>query len=1203
MQFNKKLKLGVIILCLLLLFSTGISLININKQNNGFDKNLLSLSAAEDYYETMNGRPNNNEFANASDIRTNKGNWLPALGNGNGTLGDVDYYLINASAGQQINIILNHSYSQGQMNISLWNITDVFATNNIPVDILTINYTVTIGGNYCIIVKGGDYPSAYTYDLWWSIDDIYEDNDDFWSAKSLVPNLLYQNLTIFYDDADWFKLDNLTYGDFLNISIFFSNSEGDLELELYNPSYVLKSWSYSFTDKEEIVFNATDPGDWRIRVYHAVKNSDVNYTLDIRVNGSVFVGDSFEPNEDFANAWPIGSGYWNNLEIIGGDEDWFQLNLIVGDIIDIDIYFNTTEGNLELELWSPSPSSSGTLQVSSYSYTGYEYIYNYNITEAGNWRFRVFHKDKNSTVKYDLYLYVYMIDDAYEENDYIWNAKDITTSKNSWISGLRQKDDDLYNITLAPGKDRIFVQIEFLHAAGDIDMELYNNVNGIIGTGNSVTDNEYIEVYFAPIVVETKYLIKIYGFPNDTSNTYALRWSDSGFYDDIYEQNDNYSAAYNLSSNEASWLSPDPGPHPPNMGPGIQWDDDWYIIEADPGEERLNVTVVPVFSLAYIRFEIYAYNGSNLVFPPMASINGTTIEINVPEPGFYCVRVFGDNLGYGYDLWWEDLPSSDDNYEENDFDWNAFYIPPNEGLPFGDGIQGDNDWYKFDLGPDVKQIYVELTFTHEYGNIDLELWCWNLSVFTQIAGSYSFDNDEFIDVNATQSRTYYILVFGENKSNQYDLRWSPKGMDDFYEENDAWNQAWDLSNVEDIWLGSLYSGEGIQGDDDWYMIDVEMEEGHLIVEINFDNFEGNIDLELYDSSQSLLASSNTRDNYEFVDYEFDSSGTYYIRVFGENKGNWYNLKWRTQDEAKDFYDDSYEPNNNRRFGYVLWDDEWTWLNNIAGLAVQGDDDWYKIDVTPGFEQLVVEVTFNHSAGDIDISIFEEQNPTDPIIGNYSVSDNEYIDFNVSHPGLYYIQIHGENAGNEYDLRWDDLRTLFAEDDYEPNNGHLNATDLTEYDNFEYEDFLKSRLKTSADEPNLDDVMSLKSNVGFGLQYDEDWYEIYVPDERLNLLILLKYDYAEGAIGLIVYDGNLKEVAENFTRHDNEYINIKLRNNGTYYIRVFGDDTGNVYNLIWATSDYEIAQVPGYDILILLGSLFGIASIIVFKWKRSKLKHK
>ncbi len=65
-------------------------------------------------------------------------------------------------------------------------------------------------------------------------------------------------------------------------------------------------------------------------------------------------------------------------------------------------------------------------------------------------------------------------------------------------------------------------------------------------------------------------------------------------------------------------------------------------------------------------------------------------------------------------------------------------------------------------------------------------------------------------------------------------------------------------------------------------------------------------------------------------------------------------------------DDNYEPNDVMASAYDLSSDEQTWLSTIDGLGVQSDDDWYQIDVTPGFERVIVELQFTHANGDIDL---------------------------------------------------------------------------------------------------------------------------------------------------------------------------------------------------------------------------------------------
>ena len=278
-------------------------------------------------------------------------------------------------------------------------------------------------------------------------------------------------------------------------------------------------------------------------------------------------------------------------------------------------------------------------------------------------------------------------------------------------------------------------------------------------------------------------------------------------------------------------------------------------------------------------------------------------------------------------------------------------------------------------------------------------------------------------------------------------------------------------------------------------------------------------------------------------------------------------------------DDCYEMNDNMWEAYGLWDDEQTWLSDVCGLAVQGDDDWYMIDVTPHFTRVFVELEFNFSHGDINLALY---NDNQNLIAE-NTTDKNIISINTTVQGWgeYYIQIWGDGAENEYNLWWDDIRTDFSEDAYEENDNFINATDLSFREGQELEHYL-----------------------GFGVQYDQDWFEIFVTPEKLILIVELYYDSAEGLMGFEVYDDGLRKIIGNFTLEDDDFILYRLRSNGTYYIKVFGDNTGNVYNMLWKTKeDIPIEDIPGYDILILLGSVFGVASIVVLKLKRSKFNRK
>lgn len=115
-------------------------------------------------------------------------------------------------------------------------------------------------------------------------------------------------------------------------------------------------------------------------------------------------------------------------------------------------------------------------------------------------------------------------------------------------------------------------------------------------------------------------------------------------------------------------------------------------------------------------------------------------------------------------------------------------------------------------------------------------------------------------------------------------------------------------------------------------------------------------------------------------------------------------------------DDAYEPNDDRTSAYDLTGDERTWLNSIDGYGIQWDDDWYRIYVSSGNSHLNVELTFTHAHGDIDIVLTTATGST--VASSTGVSDNEDIDVAVT-VGTYYLRIYYADAGNAYNLWWDD----------------------------------------------------------------------------------------------------------------------------------------------------------------------------------------
>ncbi|KKL92136.1 hypothetical protein LCGC14_1887710, partial [marine sediment metagenome] len=812
----------------------------------------------------------------------------------------------------------------------------------------------------------------------------------------------------------------------LVVFLMFSHEMGDIDIEVYNSSLSVIVGDYSVDDNEFIDYVLPSSGLYYLKIYYQNNGNKYNLLWDA-VSPSI-TDDYYEPNDGPGTAYPLVNNTWltqtgNGLGI-HSDDDYYQIYISPGnERLKVDLIFSQVRGDMDIEILN----SSYIPVAGSWTVDDNEFV---NVVlPSGIYYIHVYYGYYGGF--YNLIWHSGPPDDLYEENDFFGGAYDLRPWDGYWLpyGPAFQVDHDWYEVWLDPGEERIYAELSFSHIEGDIDMEVYyyNGSLTWLAGSYSPNDNEYIDVT-APW--SGSYYILVYG-PN-LGTVYDLYWEDRIPLppEDIYEENDFWTDAYDISGNESTYLM------------GILKDDDWYKTYVDWDETRLYVEVSHSFLPGQnIEFEIYYYNGVSLDF--ITRTNDYWIDTNVPSEGWYYIHIYGDNAGNQYYLWWEDSTPYDDSYEENDFEWEAYYLVPFAAswLPFGLGIQLDEDWYEVYLDPGEERIIAELNFSHSQGNIDMEIWYWDAGFFTLLAGSYSYEDYEYIDVLAPWAGNYYILVFGDNSGNYYDLWWedlSPGavGGDDQYEENEVAAEAYDLTSYDGWWLTRIM-GEGRQFDIDWYKFNIGEGVDNLVIELNYNDREGDINIELYDSNSVLKGRSDMRDGHELIELINPASGMYYFRIYGHDMGNWYNLYWSAGGLV--FYgDDFYEDNNNWDKAYGLWDDEKTWLSDIAGVAVQGDEDWYMIEVTPHFRRVVVELEFNFSQGDINLALYNYNNI---LLAENTTNKNEIrLNFTVGDWGEFFIQITGDNAENEYDLWWDDIRTDFGEDAYEQNDDFINATD-------------------------------------------------------------------------------------------------------------------------------------------------------------------
>jgi hypothetical protein len=155
---------------------------------------------------------------------------------------------------------------------------------------LTIN--LTAGTRYYVGITNYSTGSRGAYN--WSIDgpagtttptdDGYENNDTFGTAYNLGTPSATQTVSnlVMADSADWFRFTTSTTGTSgSGVSISFQNTQGNLQLALYNSSGVQIASSLGTGNSESISLNGVGAGTYYVDVFGASGATNPNYSLTI----------------------------------------------------------------------------------------------------------------------------------------------------------------------------------------------------------------------------------------------------------------------------------------------------------------------------------------------------------------------------------------------------------------------------------------------------------------------------------------------------------------------------------------------------------------------------------------------------------------------------------------------------------------------------------------------------------------------------------------------------------------------------------------------------------------------------------------------------------------------------------------------------------------------------------------------------------
>ncbi len=977
---------------------------------------------------------------------------------------------------------------------------------------------------------------------------------------------------------------------------------GDITTEILE-NLELNGEQYVVTE----AYDVEEPGIYFIRIYYDNRNHPYTFIWDdigdtsnegdadiiedyLTGNWSFEIpdDDSYEENDTLGTAFLL-SAEQPRLSRLDGrgiqkDEDWYAFDVPEGNTgLTIECLFDDRTGPIDFEFLNSAGEVLHTLE----SDTDNELLVIDTPVDAGTYYVRVY--GANLGTIYDLYWRAH-VEDVYEENDSSEEAFDITSEETVTELGvpLSQNamptltDEDWFQFTIEGENPYLQVRLDYLEVDGAIDFEVLDADLNVLATADSTDDSEIVFI----LVSSGLHYIRVYG--DYAQNPYDLTVSVFGF-DDEYEDNDTLATATPI------------GGLP--LVEAAQYDDDWYQVPVIPAFGRLQVDVLFDGDNGNIDLEVYDSNNGLLIPQTSSDLeDAVSFELDVAA-GDYYIRVFGDNRNPLYQLTWNLI--ADDGFEQNDVSDDAAILGIGTEDVAQNAVQLDDDWYRVPVFAADLTLSVDLVFAHVNGNIDLEIYdAFDLETPLGIANSLN-DNESLTVPASLENAVYYIRVLGSNVGNNYTLTWNAS-VEDIYEGERGNNTFDEASKVLLDAKGRFASdttGFASSTDEDWYEIEVAPGDDQLTVSVAYETPTfGNVFVELFEvvggrerriSNAVAVASSPayfpwadktdpTESEVKHIGVEGLSAGTYYIRVFGDLFGTTYDLIWNSSSEdgleiSRDnegniYHNDGLNATEGDGLApQVLYDG----LIDRELLLLQGtlfDEDWYFIASVDPDEDLVVEVEFDHEMGDIDMQLYGGELGVPLLASSTTLTNKERIVYPGSNAG-FYIRVFG-TRGNTYSLRFN----MVKEDTYEEND-LADGTDA--YDLTTANDDTQGGIPVSLNSIPLSDLRDGRifvedpdailpsDNYGdFGVQLDDDWFSVDMTGTEAVLVVNLSHGTnAVGNLDLQLYvqgaDG-LELISTADEGNGVETLTIPQPEAERYYFRVYGDDFGTTYDLVWRT---------------------------------------
>lgn len=1166
--------------------------------------------------------------------------------------GDVDYYQfdITTTGGTAHYVEINFSHISGDLDVKLLNDQgDVVGASSGVDNFERIPLTNLPAGTYFLQVYGfngatNDYGlvvNAPTVQTGTISPDRFEPNNTPQTAKFLDPDTStpdviepidglseFSGLTITrlfngHSEKDYFSFTTVGQGtrnDFVRID--FLNAESDLSLELLDQLGNSIGTSLTTGNREQISLQGVAPGSYTVLVTSSNDRPSSAYTLS--VSGPSAVGvlpDSFEPNDTFQSNSDLGeiTGQvrFDDLTIhqnfdgsVSNDFYRFTLNQDGDFRHSVGIDFIAADANLDLVLWDTNQNQLGvSLGLGNSESISLDGI------PAGDYVLEVLGAD-GGLGTYSMTFVAPEVTaiqpDQFEDNDVIGSPTDLGV-----ITGIKSypqltisrnadqtSDDDYYRFQLQTTQTAAnSVSIDFIHEAGDLDIELYDANRNLIRSSRGVSNFEEISLDGLSGV----FFLRVLGYANATGS-YNLHFNTVDEpAADPYEPNDDFGGAYPLSLDSLTGFVQitDPTIHIQTLDQRAN--PDYFRFTISENAETDNYVALDFNSqLADLDFEVYSTNSEVGTDGFVGGSFGVTgheeFSLAGLPAGDYIVHIYAynvfsntplDNRGTAYTLTIQG-PSksgpSPDIYEPNDEFGAAYHFNQVAGplsisdLSIHENIDGNanDDYYEFRINPTgTSEDYVQISFDGSSADFDLSL----LDANGELVGfSGGYESTERISLAGVAAGEYFLLVHShDGRTGAYDLDiHAPRVLSDGdrFEPNDEFGAATQLGEIQAlVAISDLSIHPDVGGDSnpDFYKFSMVKPGGTGdFVRIDLAPDAGDLDLEIYSANGDLLAQSTSVTRTEYIDLSLKgvdgnpvfAAGDYFIKVFGYDPvphdgtpgglGSYsLTIDGPGTIGTPDRFEFNDQPGSATRLGTIEGH------QTVSDLSIHQNEDGTQNEDFYAF-------AFERNGGITDyVQITSDANLRFDIIDSAGTTVLHYdgsllstkaLSLDGLPAGNYLIHVYGVSSDDfgTYDLELHGPYVRGVRDRFEFNDVPGAATDLREITGFQT-------------------VSDLSIHQNFDGTLNPDYYRFTLNgDGTADQFVAINSIFADGDLdiellgpdGQVVIGAGGRRYASS-TSFDREAISLDGLTAGNYFVRVYGVDSDGVGGVTGGLGNYSL----------------------------------